>query len=111
MTGLFEYNSTLAVEVIRQTGKEGKVQLAAFDEGADVIAAIKEGFVLGTVVQDPYGYGYESIKLLHALTQGKLDAIPKDGVMNIPARTITKDNVDAFWADLKAKLAAGKAAK
>jgi hypothetical protein len=30
--------------------------------------------------------------------------------MNIPARTITKDNVDVFWADLKAKLAAGKAA-
>ena len=110
VTGLFEYNSVLAVEVFRQAGRAGQIKIAAFDEGADVLVGIREGIVLGTVVQDPYGYGYESIKLLHALTQGKLDAIPKDGVMNIPARTITKDNVDAFWADLKAKLAAGKAA-
>ena len=63
MTGLFEYNSTLAVEVLKQTGKLGKVQLAAFDEGADVITAIKEGTVLGTVVQDPYGYGFESVRM------------------------------------------------
>jgi len=111
VTGLFEYNSVLAVEVFRQAGRAGQIKIAAFDEGADVLVGIREGIVLGTVVQDPYGYGYESIKLLHALTQGKLDAIPKDGVMNIPARTITKDNVDTFWSDLKAKLAAGKAAK
>ncbi|MFZ9916383.1 MAG: substrate-binding domain-containing protein, partial [Phycisphaerales bacterium] len=110
MTGLFEYNSTLAVEVIRQTGKEGKVQLAAFDEGADVIAAIKEGFVLGTVVQDPYGYGFESVKVLNAFTKGDMSMVPASGVINIPARVIRKDNAESFWKDLKAKLKAGKEA-
>jgi ribose transport system substrate-binding protein len=110
MTGLFEYNSTLAVEVIRQTGKEGKVQLAAFDEGADVIAAIKEGFVLGTVVQDPYGYGFESVKVLNAFTKGDMSMVPASGVINIPARVIKKDNAESFWKDLKAKLKAGKEA-
>jgi len=111
MTGLFEYNSTLAVEVIRQTGKEGKVQLAAFDEGADVIAAIKEGFVLGTVVQDPYGYGYESVKVLNAFTKGDMSMVPANGIINIPAKVIKKDNAEAFWKDLKAKIKAGKEAK
>lgn len=108
MTGLFEYNSTLAVEVLRQTGKMGKVQLAGFDEGADVIAGIKEGFVLGTVVQDPYGYGFESVRVLLALTKGDMSMIPANGVINIPAKVIKKDNAEAFWSDLKAKIKAGK---
>jgi ribose transport system substrate-binding protein len=108
MTGLFEYNSVLAVEVIRQTGKEGKVQLAGFDEGADVIAAIKEGFVLGTVVQDPYAYGFESVKVLSAFCRGDMSMVPASGVINISARVIKKDNAESFWKDLKAKIAAGK---
>ena len=111
MTGLFEYNSTLAVEVLRQTGKIGKVQLAAFDEGADVIAGIKEGFVLGTVVQDPYGYGFESVRVLLAFTKGDMSMVPENGVINIPAKVIKKDNAEAFWKDLKAKIKAGKDAK
>ncbi|MFM8785109.1 MAG: substrate-binding domain-containing protein, partial [Phycisphaerales bacterium] len=102
MTGLFEYNSTLAVEVIRQSGKQGKVLLAAFDESADVIAGIREGIVLGTVVQDPYGYGYESVKMLRALARGDASVLPASGMMAIPARVIRKDTVDEFWKDLKA---------
>ena len=110
MTGLFEYNSTLGVEVLKQTGKAGKVLLAGFDEGADVIAGIREGIVLGTVVQDPYGYGYESVKMLRALARGDASVLPASGMMAIPARVIRKDNVDEFWKDLKAKLKAGKEA-
>lgn len=108
MTGLFEYNSTLAVEVLKQTGKLGSVKLAAFDEGAEVITAIKDGSVLGTVVQDPYGYGFESIKLLHALNQGDVSTIPSNGIISISAKVIRKDNAEAFWKDLKAKIKAGK---
>ncbi len=110
MTGLFEYNSTLAVEVLKQTGKVGVVKLAAFDEGADVITGIKEGFVLGTVVQDPYGYGFESIKVLSALNKGDMSMIPANGVISISAKVIRKDNAENFWLDLKAKIKAGKEA-
>jgi ribose transport system substrate-binding protein len=111
VTGLFEYNSTLAVEVFRQAGKAGKIKIAAFDEGADVINGIREGTVLGTVVQDPYMYGYESIRVLQALNRGDASVLPKDGVLSIPARVIRKDTVDAFWQDLKDKIEAGKAGK
>ncbi len=110
VTGLFEYNSTLAVEVFKQAGKTGKIKIAAFDEGAEVIVGIREGIVLGTVVQDPYGYGFESIKVLHAFNQGNMSMVPASGELSIPARVIKKDNVDSFWSDLKAKLKAGKEA-
>ena len=52
VTGLFEYNSTLAVEVFKQSGKAGKILIAGFDEGADVIAGIRDGIVLGTFATD-----------------------------------------------------------
>ena len=110
VTGLFEYNSTLAVEVLKQTGKVGKVQLAAFDEGADVIQGIKDGIVLGTVVQDPYGYGDRSVRVLHALCRGDRSVIPADGIIGIPARTIRKADAEAFWTELKARIKAGKEA-
>lgn len=108
VTGLFEYNSTLALEVLRQTGKVGKVQLAAFDEAAEVIAGILDGAVLGTVVQDPYSYGFESIKVLYALNQGDRSMIPGNGIINIPAQVIRKANAKAFSEQLKARIQAGK---
>jgi hypothetical protein len=30
--------------------------------------------------------------------------VPADAFIHIPGRQIRKDNVDAFWADLKSKL-------
>ena len=110
MTGLFEYNSSIAVEVLKQTGKAGKVQLAAFDEGADVIQGIKDGTVLGTVVQDPYGYGFESVRVLNALCKGDASVLPAGGVLNIPAKVIRKGDAEAFWTELKARIKAGKEA-
>jgi ribose transport system substrate-binding protein len=76
-----------------------------------VIAGIKEGFVLGTVVQDPYGYGYESVRVLNAFCKGDMSMVPPNGIINIPAKVIRKDNAEAFWKDLKAKIKAGKDAK
>ncbi len=110
MTGLFEYNSSLAAEVLKQTGKAGSVQLAAFDEGADVIQGIKDGTVLGTVVQDPYGYGFESVRVLNAFCKGDMSMVPANGVLNIPAKVIRKADAEAFWNELKARIKAGKEA-
>ena len=110
VTGLFEYNSSLAVEVLKQTGKAGAVQLAAFDEGADVIQGIKDGTVLGTVVQDPYGYGFESVRVLNAFCKGDMSMVPANGVLNIPAKVIRKADAEAFWNELKARIKAGKEA-
>ncbi len=64
------------------------------------------------MVQDPYRFGYESVKLLAALARGDNSLVPKDGKHHIDYRVITKENVDDFHANLKkllrAKPAAGK---
>lgn len=103
MVGLFAYNPPLCLEALRSQGKLGKVQVVAFDEQAGTLQAIKDGHCHGTIVQNPYEYGRQSVKVLAALARGDKSVIPQSKFMDIPARQIRKDNVDEFWADLKKK--------
>ena len=108
MVGLFAYNPPLILEALKQADKVGKVKVIAFDEDEATLQGIKDGTVHGTVVQNPYMYGYKSIEVLAALKAGKKDVIPENKFIDIPAQQIRKDNVDEFWADLKNKTSGGK---
>jgi len=103
MVGLFEYNPPLILEALGD--KAGKqIKVIAFDEADATLQAIKDGRCAGTIVQDPYRYGYESVKMLVALKKGDKSVIPAGGFMDIPARIISKSNVDGFWAEKNQRL-------
>ncbi len=108
MVGLFAYNSPLLLEALEQAGKLGKVKVVAFDEDDATLAGIQKGTVHGTVVQNPYMYGYKSVEILAELTKGNTSVIPANKFIDIPARQIRKDTVDEFWADLKVKMGTAK---
>lgn len=108
MVGLFEYNPPLLLEALKQAGKLGKVKVVAFDEADATLAGIQDGSVHGTVVQNPYMYGYKSVEILSELAKGNTSVIPANKFIDIPARQIRKDKVDEFWADLKAKVGTAK---
>ena len=108
MVGLFAYNSPQCLEALRSQGKLGQVKVVAFDEQAETLQGIRDGTVQGTVVQNPYLYGTESVRVLASLVRGDASVIPASKVIDVPARQIRKDNVDEFWADLKQKVG-GKA--
>jgi len=101
--GLFTYNPPLAMEALRGAGKLGEVKVIAFDENEVSLQGIIDGTVAGTVVQDPYQYGYESIRVLNELHQKNLDVIPENKFIDIPARVIDSSNVVEFWDELKKK--------
>jgi ribose transport system substrate-binding protein len=48
-------------------------------------------------------YGYESVRVLTSLLKGDKSVIPESRYIDIPPRAITKENVDEYWDDLKAK--------
>ena len=102
MVGLFEYNPPAIYQALSQAGKLGQIELIGFDENEVTLQAIKDGHCIGTVVQNPYQYGYESIRVLAGLLKGDKSVIPESKFIDIPARKITADNVDEFWARLKA---------
>ena len=100
----FAYNPPLMLEALQQAGKLGKVKVIAFDEADATLAGIQKGTVHGTVVQNPYMYGYKSVEVLNEILKGNKSVVPASKFIDIPARQIRKDNVDEFWADLKAKV-------
>ncbi|HJN11538.1 MAG: sugar-binding protein [Pirellulaceae bacterium] len=103
MVGLFEYNPPACYQALDKAGKIGQVQLIGFDENDTTLQAIKDGTCVGTVVQNPYMYGYESVRVLKALLQDDTSVIPDSKFIDIAPRMITKANVDEYWADLRAK--------
>lgn len=105
MVGLFAYSTPDCLEALKRAGKLGKIKVVGFDEQDATLQAIKDGNCHGTVVQDPYMYGKESVRVLAALARGDRSVIPADKFIDVPARMIRKDGVDAFWDDLKKKTA------
>ncbi len=106
MVGLFAYNPPNCLSAIKEAGKLDKIKIIGFDENPVTLQGIIDGHIYGTVVQNPYMYGYESVRILAALSRGDNSVLPKDGFQVVPARKITKPNVEAFWTELK-KLTGG----
>ncbi|MBB13748.1 ABC transporter substrate-binding protein [Candidatus Poribacteria bacterium] len=111
MVGLWAYNVPQCLEALKDVGMEGKIRLISFDEDELTLQGIKDGYVHGTVVQQPYEFGYQSVKYLKALIQGDTSMIPENKQLDIPTKVIKKDNVEEFWANLKALQKLGEEAK
>ncbi|WP_437683526.1 sugar-binding protein [Sorangium sp. So ce131] len=101
LIGLNAYHTPALLEALKQAGKKGKIQVVGFDEQDATLQAIKDGETVGTVVQNPYMYGKESVRVLAAIVRGDTSVVPENKFIAIPVRTIRKDNLEPFWADLK----------
>ena len=104
MVGFYSYNPPRIYEVLKEAGKLGQITVVAFDEDPITLGGVKEGTIAGTVVQQPYEWGYEGMKLMAAHLEGDDSGIPADKLVIIPTKIIDKDNVDAFEAELKARI-------
>lgn len=103
MVGLFAYNPPLILEALEGADRLGEVVVVGFDEDDETLQGIKDGNVVGTVVQNPYEYGRMSVEILAKLARGEDAGVPESGMVAIPARTIRAADVDAFWNDLRVK--------
>ncbi len=101
MVGLFAYNPPKCLEAVREAGKLDSIKIVAFDEENETLQGIIDGEIVGTIVQNPYRYGFESVRILAGLARGDKSVLPKDGFLHIPARTIKPDNVKEYWSELK----------
>ena len=101
LVGLWSYNGPAILSGVRASGRLGDVKIVCFDEEDETLQGVQDGHIAGTVVQQPFEFGYQSVKLLVALSKGDRSGVPANQVIIVPVKTITQDNVDAFWADLK----------
>jgi ribose transport system substrate-binding protein len=94
--GLWNYNGPAILNAISDAGKLGKVKIVCFDENEETLNGVRDGHIYGTVVQQPFEFGYRSMKVLADLVKGNDVKIPADGMMIVPTIIIKKDNVVPF---------------
>ena len=89
--GLWAYNPPAILSAVRDKGKLGQVKIVGFDENEATLQGILDGHIYGTVVQNPFAFGYHAVRIMAALAKGDRSVLPKDGVLYFPHRVITKD--------------------
>jgi ribose transport system substrate-binding protein len=103
MVGIYSYNTPQIYQALKEAGKLGKITIIGFDEDQVTLGGVREGTIAGTVVQQPYEWGYQGMKDMAKYIEGDKSFVPANGLIIIPTKIIEKDNVDAFWAELKAR--------
>lgn len=101
LVGLWSYNGPAIAEAVRAAGVKGKVKVICFDEDPSTLSAVKEGIVQATIVQKPFEFGYQSVKILAALARSEDAEIPEGKCIDTGVRVIDKSNVAEFEATLK----------
>lgn len=116
MVGLFAYNPPNILEALKTADKLGQIKVIGFDEADETLQAIKDGHCVGTVVQDPWMYGYKSVELLAKMARSEETVLNSSDFVDIPARKVIAGktdekkntaNVDEFWTTLKQRLGKG----
>jgi ribose transport system substrate-binding protein len=101
LVGLWAYNPPAILSAVKQANKLGQIKIVAFDEQFDTLQGIEEGHIHATVVQQPFEFGYQSVRMMSHLIKGDRSLVPANGIMYIPHRIIRRDNVAEFTAKLR----------
>ncbi len=100
LVGLWAYNTPQIYNAVKAAGKEGKVKIVGFDEDQQTLKGIQEGAIDGTVVQQPFEFGYQSMIYLAKYLEGDKSFIPENKLRIVPTKIVDKSNVAEFTKKL-----------
>jgi ribose transport system substrate-binding protein len=95
--GLWSYNGPCVNDAIKASPRATKPLIVAFDEEEETLRGVQEGTIFATIVQRPFQFGYQSMKALKDVRDGK--TIPT--FIDTTIQRIDKSNLAAFWAELR----------
>jgi len=91
------FQGPILIKTLRASGKLGKVKLVTFDDAPETIAGVEDGSIFATVVQDPYQFGYETVRILANLSRGDEMLKPiGNSAFNVAPVAVKKDNLEEF---------------
>ena len=101
LVGLWSYNGPAILNAVRDANKIGQVKIIAFDEDDETLTGVKSGAIVGTVVQQPFEFGYQAMTL-HGegprRATGRASRASRQ--LFIPTMVIRQNNVDEFRTKL-----------
>jgi ribose transport system substrate-binding protein len=96
LVGLWSYNGPAILNAVKEAGKTDQVKIIAFDEEDETLAGIRSGAIYATVVQQPYEFGYQAIKLMAQAAKGDRSGIPANKQIIVPTLVIKRDGIEEF---------------
>ena len=96
LVGLWSYNGPAILNAVTEAGKKGQVKIIAFDEEDETLAGVKDGAIYATVVQQPYEFGYQAIKMMAQALKGDRSGVPASKQVFVPTLVIKQAEVEAF---------------
>ncbi|WP_043338119.1 sugar-binding protein [Belnapia moabensis] len=104
MVGLWAYNTPQIYQAVREAGRQGQVKIVGFDEDALTLRGVADGTIHSTVVQQPYEFGYRSMKGLIRVVNGDRGWIPANKQDIVETKVIDKTNVGEFQSYMRGLL-------
>jgi ribose transport system substrate-binding protein len=101
LVGLWSYNGPAILSAVKDAKRVGQIKIVTFDEADDTLAGIQEGAIHATVVQQPYEFGYQAIKLMAQALKGDKSFIPANKQIIVPTLVVNKSNVEEFKVKLE----------
>jgi ribose transport system substrate-binding protein len=96
LVGLWSYNGPAILNAVRDANRIGQVPIISFDEEDETLTGVKEGAIAGTVVQQPFEFGYQAMTLMAQVLAGDRSGIPSTRQVFIPTRVLRRNDVDEF---------------
>ena len=106
MVGLWSYNGPAILQALRPEGPL-TVKIVCFDDEPETLAAIKEGSIFGTVAQQPFEYGYQTVLAAAKILRGDRSGVPENKTILIPTVVIRRKDVDEYSKKLSQLLGSG----
>jgi ribose transport system substrate-binding protein len=104
MFGLWGYNAPQVVNALSaSSGRE--VKIVGSDESVETCLAISQKKEYASVAQQPFEFGYQSIKMLAQLHRGEQPEMPDDNKIFVDTYIIRPENVAAVEQQIAEKLA------
>jgi ribose transport system substrate-binding protein len=88
-----------AANAIKAAGKN--IVSMGYNGDPEEIQAIRDGILAGTIAQQPYNIGYESVMLLKEIFEG---AEYEDAVVPVDVALLTPDTIDKFQQEYEQKM-------
>jgi ribose transport system substrate-binding protein len=95
--GLWSYNGPCIASAVRSSRRASKPLIIAFDEEEETLEAVKDGLIWATIVQKPHQFGYQSMRILAELRDGR----PVPPAIDTGVTTVTRENLAPFWSELR----------
>ncbi len=92
--------STVAATALRNLGDK-RIKMVGIDDDPIVLNAIRDGYLVGTMVQNPYGQAYVGAQVLAYLKTGCQPKADAPHYIDSGTLLVTKDNVSTYKEEVK----------